>query len=151
VSPCQTGRFILVIDRSLSFFDVGFDTERGNTVTHPGVLRSNTRRKLNLSGTRRGTAKHRETTESPSSKRLLGQLPGRGWVRLPCTSATIFKSKQHGCSDRLATLTVSSAPSIGSIFRFAAKSAAKSRAFLWGRLVEPAFLRGGPQRCTPTA
>src|SRR5947207_1960505 len=25
---------------------------------------------------------------SPSSKRLLGQLPGRGWVRLPCTSAT---------------------------------------------------------------
>jgi hypothetical protein len=24
----------------------------------------------------------------PSSKRLLGQLPGRGWVRLPCTSAT---------------------------------------------------------------
>jgi hypothetical protein len=23
----------------------------------------------------------------PSSKRLLGQLPGRGWVRLPCTSA----------------------------------------------------------------
>jgi hypothetical protein len=27
---------------------------------------------------------------SPSSKRLLGQLPGRGWVRLPCTSATTF-------------------------------------------------------------
>ena len=29
----------------------------------------------------------------PSSKRLLGQLPGRGWVRLPCTSATRFELK----------------------------------------------------------
>src|SRR5882672_4748718 len=28
---------------------------------------------------------------SPSSKRLLGQLPVRGWVRLPCTSATDFE------------------------------------------------------------
>src|ERR1051325_2554816 len=30
---------------------------------------------------------------SPSSKRLLGQLPVRGWVRLPCTSATRFELK----------------------------------------------------------
>src|SRR5207302_10317413 len=36
-------------------------------------------------------SRHREVdgsrAASPSSKRLLGQLPGRGWVRLPCTSA----------------------------------------------------------------
>jgi len=33
---------------------------------------------------------HSGTGIRPSSKRLLGQLPGRGWVRLPCTSAIQF-------------------------------------------------------------
>ena len=40
------------------------------------------------SGAMWNTLEHPGIGFRPSSKRLLGQLPGRGWVRLPCTSAS---------------------------------------------------------------
>src|SRR5439155_19788442 len=49
------------------------------TKTLRDTLQTNASRHLEVDGSR---------WASPSSKRLLGQLPGRGWVRLPCTSAT---------------------------------------------------------------
>ena len=60
------------------------------TAGNPGaawVMRRTIGPILNSAGTSTMCLEQTEIALGPSSKRLLGQLPGRGWVRLPCTSA----------------------------------------------------------------
>jgi hypothetical protein len=66
-----------------------FAAELRKNVAHAGSTRVGLCVFLNEAETLREPPEQPGNDSGPSSKRLLGQLPGRGWVRLPCTSAPI--------------------------------------------------------------
>src|SRR5690348_7189312 len=68
-------------------FAARFAAERQKTVGQRITTERTRLSRLKSQATLWTTAEQAITRSVPSSKRLLGQLPGRGWVRLPCTSA----------------------------------------------------------------